>query len=117
FESPTLPRPLGDLSPWLDHLVVSKEKVFTLLAAQQHRRIIKTHTPLDGIPLVPEATSIVVARDPLDMAVSMYHQGANIDRQRLAELTGNPEVASWRSDRPEVGDWLRSWIAADADPR
>src|SRR5690606_289651 len=59
FESPTLPRPLGDLSPWLDHLVVSKEKVFTLLAAQQHRRIIKTHTPLDGIPLVPEATSIV----------------------------------------------------------
>ena len=48
-----------------------------------HRRFVKTHTPLDGIPLDPRATYIVVARHPLDMAVSLYHQGDNLDRERI----------------------------------
>src|SRR5205085_8212585 len=73
------------------------------------------HTPLDGIPLDPRATYLVVARRPLDMAVSLYHQSANLDRARLAELTGVPETA--RGTRPPVDEWLRSWIASDADPR
>lgn len=34
-------------------------------------------TRLDGIPLNPRATYIVVASHPLDMAVSLYHQGSN----------------------------------------
>ncbi len=65
--------------------------MYARLAAQQHRRFIKTHTPLDGIPLDPRATYIVVARHPLDMAVSLYHQSDNIDRARLRQLTGQPE--------------------------
>jgi hypothetical protein len=56
------------------------------LAAQRNRRIIKTHTPLDGVPIDARATYIVVARDPLDMAVSLYHQAANLDRRRIAML-------------------------------
>ena len=40
--------------------------------------------------LDPRATYIVVARHPLDMAVSLYHQGDNLDRRRIAELTGQP---------------------------
>ena len=42
------------------------------------------------MPLDPRATYVVVARHPLDMAVSLYHQGGNIDRARLRELTGGP---------------------------
>ena len=43
----------------------SREDVlFARLAAQDHRRFIKTHTPLDGVPLDPRATYIVVARHP-----------------------------------------------------
>ena len=53
FQTPELPAPLGQLSPWLDHLIAPREQVYARLAAQQHRRIIKTHTPLDGIPLDP----------------------------------------------------------------
>src|ERR1022692_2359371 len=70
FHAPELPAPIAQLSPWLDHLITPREEVYARLAAQQHRRFIKTHTPLDGIPLDPRATYIVTARHPLDTAVS-----------------------------------------------
>jgi Sulfotransferase domain len=70
FRTPELPEPLGQLSPWLDHLITPREEVYARLASQRHRRFVKTHTPLDGIPLDPRATYIVTARHPLDMAVS-----------------------------------------------
>ena len=38
------------------HLIAPPEQVYARLAAQDHRRFIKTHTPLDGIPLDPQAT-------------------------------------------------------------
>ena len=117
FQTPELPAPLAQLSPWLDHLIVPREQVYAELAAQEHRRFIKTHTPLDGIPLDPRATYIVTARHPLDMAVSLYHQGDNIDRARLRQLTGQPQPASPPPLRQPLHEWLLEWIADDADPR
>jgi aryl sulfotransferase len=87
FQTADLPAPLSTLSPWLDWLIMPREDVFARLDAQRHRRFVKTHTPLDGIPIDPRATYIVVARHPLDMAVSLFHQGANLNRARIAELT------------------------------
>lgn len=79
FQDPQLPAALSELSPWLDWLLVPRAEVIARLERQQHRRFIKTHTPLDGIPLDPRATYLVVARHPLDMAVSLLHQGDNLD--------------------------------------
>lgn len=83
FQTPKPPAPLAGLSPWLDHLIAPRDQVHARLAAQQHRRFIKTHTPLDGIPFDARATYIVTGRHPLDMAVSLYHQSGNIDRARV----------------------------------
>jgi hypothetical protein len=116
FRTPSLPAPLADLSPWLDWLVSPRDDVFAHLAAQDHRRFIKTHTPLDGIPLDPRATYIVVARHPLDMAVSLYHQGNNLDRERLRQLTGQPEPDGPPSPRLPLRDWLLSWIDREVTP-
>jgi hypothetical protein len=115
FQTPDLPGRLSELSPWLDWLVVPQEQVFAALEAQQHRRFIKTHTPLDGVPIEPNVTYVVVARHPLDMAVSLYHQGTNLDRKRMAELSGQQFVD--RGPRPPLDQWLRSWAESDADPR
>lgn len=116
FQTPVLPAPLGQLSPWLDDLTAPCEQVHALLAAQRHRRFIKTHTPLDGIPLDARATYIVTARHPLDMAVSLYHHITNIDRARMRELTGQPGPEESAPRKP-LRDWLLAWIARDADPR
>ena len=50
FQTPQLPSKLSTLSPWLDWLVNPRDDVYAHLSAQAHRRFIKTHTPLDGLP-------------------------------------------------------------------
>lgn len=114
LHGPRLPAPLPVLSPWLDHTIRPVERVVADLEAQQHRRVVKTHTPLDGVPVDPRATYLVVGRHPLDLAVSLYHQSDNIDRERLAELTGVP--ARPRGQRPSLHDWLVSWTRAETTP-
>jgi aryl sulfotransferase len=71
FQSPDLPTPLSELSPWLDFLADPADEIYARLAAQTHRRFIMTHTPLDGVVIDGRATYVVVARHPLDAAISM----------------------------------------------
>src|SRR5215210_312761 len=73
FDGPAFPARLGDISPWLDMNIRPLIEVTTDLAAQTHRRIIKTHTPLDGLPLHAEVTYLVVGRDPRDVAIPFEH--------------------------------------------
>jgi len=117
LQTTELPSPLWQLSPWLDWLGAPRDEVVNHLAAQTHRRFIKTHTPLDGLPLDARATYIVVARHPLDAAVSAYHQGDNLDRDRVRKLTGQPQPSDGGTPRPSADAWLRRWITWDGDPR
>jgi aryl sulfotransferase len=116
FQTPDLPAPLAELSPWLDWRVVPRDEVVATLAAQGHRRFIKTHTPLDGLPLDPRASYVVGARHPLDVAVSLYHHGDNLDRARIAALTGEPPPRSG-GPRPPLDEWLRAWVDWEGTPR
>jgi aryl sulfotransferase len=118
FQSPDLPEPLAALSPWVDWLIMPREEMLARLQSQPHRRFVKTHTPLDGIPVDKRATYIVVARHPLDMAVSLIHQSDNIDRAKLRQLTGQPDPgpASTPVRRP-VRDRLLRWIDDDDSPQ
>jgi hypothetical protein len=90
-----LPLPLDTLSPWIDMVTRARTEVFADLEAQAHRRFIKTHTPLDGIPNEPSVTYICVGRDPRDVALSMHHHIDNMDvgaflnaRERAAAIDG-----------------------------
>ena len=102
FQTPDLPAPLAQLSPWMEWLSLDREELLAGLAAQKHRRFIKTHTPLKGLLLDPRVTYVVVARHPLDMAVSLYYHYANLDARRLNELAGTPGRAR-RARCPRCG--------------
>ncbi|MDP1820745.1 MAG: sulfotransferase domain-containing protein [Acidimicrobiales bacterium] len=86
FQTPDLPAPLAKLSPWLDMRTRSRKEVFADLAAQTHRRFIKTHTPLSGLPVAEGVTYICVARDPRDVALSMSDHMSNLDFGRMIAL-------------------------------
>lgn len=77
FQTPGLPASLQELSPWMEERFASSE-TYAKLAAQQHRRFIKTHTALSLLPEDPRVTYIVVARNPLDLLVSLYHQNFSL---------------------------------------
>jgi aryl sulfotransferase len=115
FGTAEFPAPLSELSPWLDWLVAPRDEVWARLASQEHRRVIKTHTPLDGIPLDQRAAFVVVARHPIDAAISLYHQGNNLDRARMRELTGQVAPIPL-APRPPLEEWLRAWIDWDCAP-
>lgn len=86
FDGPRFPGLLGEISPWLDLLMQPIEEIRAIYAVQRHRRFIKTHTPLDGLPLRDDVTYVVVGRDPRDVAISMEHHLANMDFSRFFEL-------------------------------
>lgn len=78
--------PLSRISPWLDMLTATEDDVLALLEAQRHRRFVKTHTPLDGVPLLPQVTYVVVVRHPLDVALSDLDHDRNSAEERAVEL-------------------------------
>ena len=117
FQTPELPDSLSNLSPWLDWLITPRTDVYAQLAGQAHRRFIKTHTPLDGLPVNPGVTYIVPGRHPLDMAVSLYHQGGNLNRERIRQLTGQSASQPTADHRPPLHQWLLGWIEQDVDPK
>lgn len=54
------------LSPWFDSNFEPLAPMLQRLEAQAHRRYLKTHTPLDGLPYFPEVSYLAVYRHPLD---------------------------------------------------
>jgi aryl sulfotransferase len=76
FDGPDLPAPLTVLSPWLDNELTPAGTIDDRLARQEHRRFIKTHVPLDGLPLDARAYYVVVGRDPRDAYLSFADHGA-----------------------------------------
>jgi aryl sulfotransferase len=127
FQSPELPAPLPEMSPWLDY-GFARDETFAELAAQEHRRFIKTHVPLNDIPADPRVTYVVVGRHPLDTAVSQhYHQrvlltgnasrpsgdpGPGQERQRKWLLHRIAQMGTPPGKRPSYFDHMLRYLAA-----
>lgn len=117
FDGPEFPAPLSLLSPWMDQKIRSKEEAHAIFANQTHRRFIKTHTPMDGVPYGEPISYVCVGRDPRDAAVSMIHHGANMRRERFRELIAtHHEPLPEREQREFVeSDYFDRFIDADED--
>jgi hypothetical protein len=122
FQTPDLPRPLDLISPWLDQLLRPLDSVVADLEAQEHRRFIKTHTPLDGLPFDRRVTYLAVARDPRDVALSWDNHWANLDfdaalalRQAAVGLEDLAELVPPDMPAPPASERDRFWLWVD-DP-
>jgi hypothetical protein len=79
FQTPDFALPLAEISPWLDMLTTDRDDLVAALEVQPHRRFIKTHTPLDGLPFDDRVTYVCVGRDPRDAGFSWSNHLANMD--------------------------------------
>jgi aryl sulfotransferase len=98
----------GVVSPWVDANFAPIEDYLKQVEAQTHRRYIKTHTPLDGIPYFPKCTYLVVLRDPRDVFFSMLNHRDNMNDEELAFAvfpTGDTAFMDWLNLKQEEGTW------------
>src|SRR5439155_7139206 len=100
------------------------DKVHAQLAAQQHRRFIKSHSPFDCLPNDPRVTYICAGRDPRDVAISWDNHFNNLDFASVMTLRMNEGADDLSElmaqgppptppDDPVERFWL--WIDEDAD--
>jgi aryl sulfotransferase len=104
FQSPE-PRPVLELSPWIEaRFFLPVDAMMTLIDAQRHRRFLKSHLPFDGLPYHEQVRYIHVARDARDACMSFFNHCSAFTPEAYAAL----DAAS-----PEMGPYPR----CPADPR
>lgn len=109
-------------SPWVDRRFMEEPEVLhARLEAQTHRRFLKTHLPLDGIPFHDEVSYIHVARDGRDAASSYHNHLLNLSPALLAEFNRNgledPDLGRPVPRPPEdFRAFFRWWLTTEAIP-
>ncbi len=88
------------ISPWFDANLTPSDTVSRMIEAQQHRRYLKTHTPLDGIPYFADCNYVAVYRDPRDTFLSMMRLAART-------LEGRPAASQIADLHALFGTWLK----------
>ncbi|MBL4621424.1 MAG: sulfotransferase domain-containing protein, partial [Immundisolibacteraceae bacterium] len=108
----------ANLSPWLDIRIAPKAQKFAMLEAQQHRRFIKTHLPLDALVYSPKAKYIYIARDARDVVWSMYNHHANALPQWYDALNNTPGRVGPAIEPPtdDIAEYWGDWMALDGHP-
>ena len=84
-QTPSLPQPLTVLSRWLDRHGEPVEDVVAHFEQQPHRRVVKTHTPLDGLPYWDDVYYVFCGRDPRDAFLSAMDHLSNVSEQSMAD--------------------------------
>ena len=107
------PRSLDTFSPWLDIRLPPLDEVINLIENQEHRRCVKSHLPLDGIPYFPQVKYVVVGRDARDVFMSMWNHYSNYipsvydDTNNAPERVGEP----FPMCPEDIREFWRGWIS------
>ena len=113
-------RPLPTVSPWVEaRFRYTAEEARRALASLQHRRFLKTHLPIDGLPLYDDVKYIHVGRDCRDAALSMHNHFSGFSEAHIARFDAigrdDPVVGgSFRPPPPDPAQFFRQWIATKA---
>lgn len=108
--------PIRDISPWLDYRL-SPPDALDRLDAQAHRRIVKTHLPLDALTVSPKARYLYVGRDGRDVAMSLHHHHGEGNGLWYQMLNADPDAGPPmpRAD-PDARRYFRHWLATGGEP-
>ena len=89
-----------------------------LLEAQTHRRVVKTHLPLDALVFSPKAKYLYIGRDGRDVLFSFHHhhtQGNALWYELLNETPGRVGPPIGQPD-PDIRRYFRTWLDNDGYP-
>lgn len=116
FQSPE-PRPVLQISPWIDcRFRDSVEVMQEMIEGQRHRRFLKSHLSFDSLPHYDQVRYIHVARDGRDACMSQFNHWSGFTPfgfQRLdlaAEEMGGPAPQALQDPRTFWREWLTKGV-------
>ncbi|HEX6859951.1 MAG TPA: sulfotransferase domain-containing protein [Caulobacteraceae bacterium] len=109
--------PVHEISPWLD-LRIMPPDTMDKLEAQQHRRIVKTHLPLDALVFSPKAKYLYIARDGRDVVWSMYNHHVSANDLWYMALNNTPGLVGPPIEKPnpDIRQYFLGWMHEDGAP-
>ena len=109
---------VAEISPWLDVRIPPKDIKLPEIEAQTHRRIIKTHLPVDALVFSPKAKYLYIGRDARDVVWSLYDHFANANDQLYSALNDTPGLVGPRLERPpaDLHAYWQAWFERDGFP-
>src|SRR5262245_57008405 len=116
FQSPE-PRPLWELSPWIDARFLPLDEMQSVIEAQRHRRFLKSHLPFDGLPYYEQLRYIHVARDARDTCMSFFNHCAAFTPEIYAALdAAAPELGLYPRCPADPRAFWRRWFTQGVIP-
>jgi aryl sulfotransferase len=112
FPTSDAPGPVLAISPWIEMQTAPASEVHATLAAQTHRRFMKSHTPADGIPWWDDTRYVFVARDGRDAFMSLCNHVEHFQDYLRETLNaqapeGVPQLPAWSGD---VHEFYQRWL-------
>jgi aryl sulfotransferase len=110
-------RPLPMVSPWVEaRFRYTAEEMRRILASMRHRRFLKTHLPIDGLPLFDDVKYIHIGRDGRDAALSMHNHFSGFSEAQISTFDAvardDPVVGRpYQSPSSDPAEFFRRWIA------
>lgn len=109
---------VAEMSPWVDLRVPPKQVKLPMLEAQTHRRILKTHLPVDALVYSDKAKYIYIGRDGRDVVWSMYNHHVNANQAWYEALNDTPGRVGPPIETPpaDIRQYWRDWLDKDGHP-
>lgn len=113
------PRSIFDLAIWPDfRLALPEGAIWPIAEAQTHRRFLKSHLSLNGLPLYETIKYIHVARDGRDAALSLHNHLSNFTPIALAlgdrVAQSDPLLAdTFPRTGPDARAFFHDWVRDD----
>lgn len=110
--------PTAEMSPWVDLRIPPKEVKLPEIEAQQHRRFLKTHLPVDALVFSPKAKYLYIARDARDLMWSMHNHHSTANAMWYDALNNTPGRVGPEIGKPpeNVSEYFEHWLDNDGAP-
>lgn len=108
---------VSNLSPWLD-LRIMPPNILDMMEAQTHRRVVKTHLPVDALTFSPKAKYLYIARDGRDVVWSLYNHHSSANQLWYDALNATPGRVGPPIGKPDqdINRYFRTWVEEDGAP-
>jgi len=106
------------MSPWLDLRVPPKAVKLPEVAAQTHRRFLKTHLPVDALVFSAAAKYLYIGRDGRDVVWSLYNHHVNANGLWYEALNDTPGRVGPPIEPPpdSIHQYFLDWLDRDGYP-